>query len=85
MEALGLSLARLRPLPGATWLIVHSGAVYVVSRVTILIIVAPTKPRNQAPPERELMSGSSYLWRGGRDSKAQLPAVSPRKRRGRDP
>jgi hypothetical protein len=26
-----------------------------------------------------------YLWRGGRDSKAQPPAVTPRKRKGQDP
>ena len=43
-----------------------------------------TKARNQVPPERELPRESSYLWRGGRDSKAQLPAVSARKRKGRD-
>ena len=27
-----------------------------------------TKARNQAPPERELLSESGDLWRGGRDS-----------------
>jgi hypothetical protein len=43
------------------------------------------KAPNKAPPEREFLSESGELWRGGRDSKAQLPAVSPRKRRGQDP
>jgi hypothetical protein len=41
-----------------------------------------TKARNQAPPDLELRSESGDLWRGGRDSNLQPPAVPPRKRRG---
>jgi hypothetical protein len=43
------------------------------------------EPSNQALSETEFPNDSGHLWRGGRDSKAQLPAVSARKRRGQDP
>ena len=33
-----------------------------------------TKTRNQAPPDREFLIESGYLWRGGRDSNPQLLA-----------
>ena len=41
-----------------------------------------TKTPNQAPPEREFLSEFGDLWRGGRDSNLQPPAVTPRKRKG---